>query len=111
MNRINKGQKLEADPTVKFAIGDFTIKRLLYADLEIESPYNTYKYPGLPPGPIHMPPIAYIDAVLNYEQHDYIFMCANGDGSGYHLFAKTLDEHNRNRDIYIQTLNKKGIKR
>lgn len=111
MNRIHTGMKLEADPTVKFAIGDFTIKRLLYADLEIESPYNTYKYPGLPPGPIHMPPIAYIDAVLNYEQHDYIFMCANGDGSGYHLFAKTLDEHNRNRDIYIQTLNKKGIRR
>lgn len=111
MNRILSGMKLEADPTVKFAIGDFTIKRLLFADLEIESPYNTYKYHGLPPGPIHMPPIAYIDAVLNYEQHDYIFMCANGDGSGYHLFAKTLAEHNRNRDIYIQTLNKKGIRR
>jgi len=111
MNRINKGMKLEADPTVKFAIGDFAIKRILFADLEIESPYNTYKYIGLTPGPIHMPPIVYIDAVLNYEQHDYIFMCANGDGSGYHLFAKTLAEHNRNRDIYISTLNKKGIKR
>ncbi len=111
MNRINKGMKLEADPTVKFAIGDFAIKRILFADLEIESPYNTYKYVGLPPGPIHMPPIVYIDAVLNFEQHDYIFMCANGDGSGYHLFAKTLSEHNRNRDIYISTLNKKGIRR
>jgi UPF0755 protein len=111
MNRIQKGMKLEADPTVKFAIGDFTIKRILFADLEIDSPYNTYKYTGLPPGPIHMPPIAYIDAVLHYEHHDYIFMCASGDGSGYHLFAKTLAEHNRNRDIYIRTLNKAGIKR
>lgn len=111
MNRLQKGMKLEADPTVKFAIGDFTIKRILFADLEIDSPYNTYKYPGLPPGPIHMPPIAYIDAVLHYEHHDYIFMCASGDGSGYHLFAKTLAEHNRNRDIYIRTLNKAGIKR
>jgi UPF0755 protein len=111
MNRINKGMKLEADPTVKFAIGDFAIKRILYADLEIESPYNTYKYAGLPPGPIHMPPIAYIDAVLNYERHNYIFMCAKGDGSGYHLFATNLAEHNRNRDIYIATLNKQGIRR
>lgn len=111
MNRLNKGMKLEADPTVKFAIGNFAIRRILFADLEIDSPYNTYKYPGLPPGPIHMPPIAYIDAVLNYEQHEYIFMCASGDGSGYHLFAKTLAEHNRNRDIYIQTLNKQGIRR
>ncbi len=111
MNRINKGMKLEADPTVKFAIGNFAIKRILFADLEIESPYNTYKYTGLPPGPIHMPPIAYIDAVLNYEHHNYIFMCASGDGSGYHLFAKTLAEHNRNRDIYIATLNKQGIRR
>lgn len=111
MNRINKGMKLEADPTVKFAIGNFALKRILFADLEIDSPYNTYKYSGLPPGPIHMPPIAYIDAVLNYEQHDFIFMCASGDGSGYHLFAKTLAEHNRNRDVYIKTLNKQGIRR
>jgi len=111
MNRINTGMKLEADPTVKYAIGDFSIKRILFADLEIDSPYNTYKYHGLPPGPIHMPPVAYIDAVLDYEKHDYIFMCARGDGSGYHLFAKTLAEHNRNRDVYIQTLNKQGIRR
>jgi UPF0755 protein len=111
MNRINKGMKLEADPTVKFAIGNFAIKRILFADLTIESPYNTYKYTGLPPGPIHMPPISYIEAVLNYEKHEYIFMCASGDGSGFHLFAKTLAEHNRNRDIYIATLNKQGIRR
>lgn len=111
MNRLQKGMKLEADPTVKFAIGNFALKRILFADLEIESPYNTYKYPGLPPGPIHMPPIAYIDAVLHYEHHDFIFMCASGDGSGYHLFAKTLAEHNKNRDIYIRTLNKAGIRR
>jgi len=111
MNRLQKNMKLEADPTVKFALGDFSIKRILFADLEIDSPYNTYKYFGLPPGPIHMPPVSYIDAVLNYEEHAYIFMCARGDGSGYHYFAKTLAEHNRNRQLYIQTLNKQGIKR
>lgn len=109
MNRINKNEKLEADPTVKFAIGDFAKKRIYLSDLEIDSPYNTYKYFGLPPGPIHMPPIAYIDAVLNYEHHEYKFMCARGDGSGYHYFAKTLAEHNRNRQLYIQALDKAGI--
>ncbi len=110
MNRIHKGMKLEADPTVKFAIGDFAKKRIYFADLEIESPYNTYKYAGLPPGPIHMPPIKYIDAVLNYEKNDYIFLCGRGDGSGRHYFAKTLAEHNRNRAMYINTLNSLGIK-
>ena len=110
MNRIEKGMKLESDPTVKFAIGDFAKKRIYFADLEIDSPYNTYKYLGLPPGPIHMPPIVYIDAVLNYEIHDYIFLCGRGDGSGRHYFAKTLSEHNKNRDMYIQTLNKLGIR-
>lgn len=109
MNRINNNEKLEADPTVKFAIGDFAKKRIYLSDLEIDSPYNTYKYYGLPPGPIHMPPIVYIDAVLNYEHHEYKFMCARGDGSGYHYFAKTLAEHNRNRQLYIQALDKAGI--
>lgn len=109
MNRILDNEKLEADPTVKFAIGDFAKKRIYLTDLEIDSPYNTYKNYGLPPGPIHMPPIAYIDAVLNYEHHDYKFMCARGDGSGYHYFAKTLAEHNRNRQLYIQALEKAGI--
>ncbi len=109
MNRIKKGMKLEADPTVKFAIGDFAKKRIYLADLEIDSPYNTYKYFGLPPGPIHMPPIKYIDAVLTYEVHDYIFMCARGDGSGKHYFAATLAEHNRNRTLYIKALNNAGI--
>lgn len=110
MNRLHKGMKLEADPTVKFAIGDFAKKRIYFADLEIESPYNTYKYAGLPPGPIHMPPIKYIDAVLNYEKNDYIFLCGRGDGSGRHYFAETLSEHNKNRAMYIQTLNKLGIR-
>lgn len=109
MNRLHKGMKLEADPTVKFAIGDFAKKRIYFDDLEIESPYNTYKYTGLPPGPIHMPPIKYIDAVLNYEKSDYLFLCGRGDGSGRHYFAKTLSEHNKNRDMYIKTLNKLGI--
>ncbi len=109
MNRINKNWNLEADPTVKFAIGDFAKKRIYLADLEFDSPYNTYKYPGLPPGPIHMPPIKYIDAVLHYEHHEYMFMCARGDGSGLHYFAKTLAEHNRNRDLYIKALNAADI--
>ncbi len=110
MNRMHKGMKLEADPTVKFAIGDFAKKRIYFADLKIESPYNTYKYVGLPPGPIHMPPIKYIDAVLNYEKNDYLFLCGRGDGSGRHYFAKTISEHNKNRDMYINTLNKLGIR-
>jgi len=109
MNRINDHEKLEADPTVKFAIGDFAKKRIYLSDLEINSPYNTYRNLGLPPGPIHMPPIVYIDAVLHYEKHEYKFMCARGDGSGYHYFAKTLAEHNQNRRLYIQALDKAGI--
>lgn len=104
LNRLKRGIKLEADPTVKFALGDFAIKRVLYEHLEVESPYNTYKNVGLPPGPISMPSISAIEAVLNPETHDYIFMCSIGDGTELHNFAKTNAEHNKNREVYAQNL-------
>lgn len=110
MNRLQKGMRLEADPTVVYAIGDFTKNRVYLSDLDHDSPYNTYLYAGLPPGPIHMPPISYIDAVLNYEHHEYIFLCARGDGSYNHYFAKTLAEHERNRKLYQKELNRQGIR-
>ncbi len=110
INRLNKGMLLQADPTVKFAVGDFSIKRVLNKHLEVDSPYNTYKYAGLPPGPINIPDTKSIDAVLNFEPHDYIYFCAKEDFSGYHNFAKTLSEHNRNARIYQQALNAKGIR-
>lgn len=110
VNRLNRGMKLEADPTVKFAIGDFELKRILFRHLEFDSPYNTYKYRGLPPGPIYLPDGHAIDAVLNYEKHDYIFMCAKDDFSGYHAFAKTNAEHERNAAKYHQALNRAGIR-
>lgn len=104
LNRLRQGIRLEADPTVKFALGDFSIKRILYGHLEVASPYNTYRNLGLPPGPISMPTISSIDAVLNPESHDYIFMCSIGDGTELHNFAKTNAEHNRNRQIYDKNL-------
>ncbi len=107
-NRLKKNWKLEADPTVKFAIGNFSLRRILNEHLEFDSPFNTYKYEGLPPGPISMASIASIDAVLNVEEHDYMFFCAKGDGSGYHSFAKTLAQHNRNARIYRNNMRKKG---
>ncbi|MFI5171664.1 MAG: endolytic transglycosylase MltG [Chitinophagales bacterium] len=110
MNRLKINMLLQADPTLKFAIGDFAKKRIYDEDKLVESPYNTYKYLGLPPGPIHMPPIIYIDAVLNYEHHEYIYMCARGEGSGLHYFAKTLTEHNRNSDLYHKALDAAGIR-
>lgn len=100
INRLKRNQKLEADPTVVFAVGDFTITRVLKRHLKIDSPYNTYKYIGLPPGPICLPSKASIDAVLNYKKHNYLFFCAKGDGSGYHNFAKTYNEHLKNARIY-----------
>lgn len=117
LNRLRKGILLQADPTVIFAIkkhsGDFNqvIKRVLYKDLELDSPYNTYKYAGLPPGPIAMPDISAIDAVLNPEKHDYIFFVANVERFGYHKFAKTLAQHNRNKEQYIRWINSQNIKR
>ncbi|MBC8046243.1 MAG: endolytic transglycosylase MltG [Fimbriimonadaceae bacterium] len=105
MNRLTQNIPLQADPTIIFAIGDFSKTRVLFSDLQIQSPYNTYKYTGLPPGPICMPPKKYIDAVLNYEKHAYIYFCAKEDFSGYSNFAKTLEEHNRNAKKYQQALN------
>lgn len=117
LNRLKRGMPLQADPTVIFAIkqrsGDFNavIKRVLYKDLEIDSPYNTYKYPGIPPGPISMPDISSIDAVLNAEKHDYYYFVADVKNFGYHKFAKTLAQHNRNRQEYVKWINQQGIKR
>jgi len=111
LNRIKKGMKLESDPTLVFAIGDFSIKRVLNKDKKIDSPYNTYKHKGLPPGPICIPSINSIDAVLNASSHDYIFMCAKADFSGYHNFAKTYTKHKINARKYRKALNKQGIMR
>lgn len=111
LNRLRRGMKLEADPTLIFALNDFTIKRVLAKDKNVESPYNTYKYVGLPPGPIRMPNIASLDAVLNYESHDFIFMCAKEDFSGYHNFAKTYKQHRINARKYQRALNKEKVYR
>lgn len=109
MNRLNKGWLLEADPTLVFAHGDFEMRRVLNIHKQIDSPYNTYKYTGLPPGPICLPSISSIDAVLNREQHDYMFFCAREDFSGYHNFARSLEQHNLNAWKYQQALNRKNI--
>ncbi len=103
-NRLKRGIPLQADPTLVFAAGDFTIKRVLNKHKEIDSPYNTYKYQGLPPGPINMPSIQSIDAVLNYKKHTYIFMCAKEDFSGYHNFTSSLSQHNVNAKKYQRAL-------
>lgn len=108
LNRLKKGMRLEADPTVKFALGDFEIKRVLYKHLEVDSPYNTYKNTGLPPGPISMPHISAIEAVLNPDDVDYIYMCGIGDGSEKHNFAKTFLGHQKNIVIYKRNLRKRG---
>ena len=110
MNRLNRGMKLDADPTVKFALGDPTIKRILFKHLEVDSPYNTYKNLGLPPGPITIPSIKGIDAVLNYEEHNYLYFCANSNMDGTHKFARTLAEHNRNAREYQAALNRLKIR-
>ena len=104
LNRLRKNIALQADPTLVFAVGDFTLKRVLNSHKEIDSPYNTYKYPGLPPGPINVPQLASIDAVLNYQPNDYYYMCAKEDFSGYHNFAHNLDDHNRNARKYQRAL-------
>ena len=110
LNRLKAGMPLQADPTVKFALGDPSIKRILYKHLEIESPYNTYKNTGLPPGPIYVPPIVAIDAVLDFEPTDYFYFCAAPDLSGKHVFAWTLNEHNKNAQAYANALNRRGIR-
>lgn len=109
MNRYKQGWLLQADPTLVYAMGDFTIKRVLNAYKNIDSPYNTYKYAGLPPGPICLPSISSIDAVLNYRQHNYMYFCAREDFSGYHNFAVTMNEHLVNAARYQQALDKQGI--
>ena len=111
INRLKRNIPLQADPTVKFALGDFARKRILLADLEVESPYNTYKNIGLPPGPIRVATIAGIESVLNYAKHNYIYMCAKEDFSGTHNFAVTLSEHNANARRYQEALNKLNIKK
>ena len=104
LNRLKKGIPLQADPTLVFAVGDFTLKRVLNVHKEIDSPYNTYLNAGLPPGPINMPTIASVEAVLNAEKHNYLYMCAREDFSGFHNFARTLTEHNRNAARYQRAL-------
>ena len=111
LNRLKRGMRLQADPTLKYALGDFSIKRLLNDDMEINSPYNTYKYAGLPPGPIRIPSIVGLNAVLDAASHKYLYMCAKEDFSGYHNFAKTLSQHNQNAAKYRRELNKRGIRR
>lgn len=105
LNRIKQKVKLQSDPTVIYANNDFSIRRVLYKHLEFDSPYNTYIYFGLPPGPICIPSINSIDAVLNAKTHNYIFMCAKGDGSGLHNFAITNREHINNRNRYKKNMN------
>lgn len=104
INRLNKNWLLQADPTLVYASGDFGLTRVLNIHKEIDSPYNTYKYPGLPPGPICIPSIASVDAVLNFEDHDYLFFCAKDDLSGYHVFARSISQHNRNARRYRKAI-------
>ncbi len=111
INRLKRGMPLQADPTVKYAIGDPTRQRILKKDLATDSPYNTYKYKGLPPGPIRIPTIQAIESVLNYTKHNYLYMCAKEDFSGKHNFARTLTEHNANARRYQAALNKLNIKK
>ena len=116
LNRYQDKWPLQADPTIIFALkqrsgNDIVIKRVLTKDLVIDSPYNTYKIVGLPPGPIAMPDISSIDAVLNPTKHDYYYMCASISNIGLHEFAKTLSQHNRNAAKYQQWLNKQGVNR
>jgi UPF0755 protein len=109
LNRLRIGMPLQADPTLVFAAGDFTIKRLTAKQMAIDSPYNTYKYAGLPPGPINLPDINSLDAVLNYEKHSYLYFCAKEDFSGYHSFAVGYDEHLSNARRYQRALNAANI--
>lgn len=104
MNRLDRKWLLQADPTLVYASGDFGLTRVLNVHKEIDSPYNTYKYPGLPPGPICIPSIASVDAVLNHEDHDFLFFCARDDLSGYHVFSNSITQHNRNARRYREAI-------
>ena len=110
MNRLHRNMPLQADPTVVFALGGERPKRVLKVHLEVDSPYNTYKYPGLPPAPIRFVSSRSIDAVLNYSKHNYLYMCAKEDFSGYHNFTSSLSQHNANAARYQRALSKAGIK-
>jgi UPF0755 protein len=111
LNRLRIGMRLQADPTLIFAKEDYNIRRVRKGDREVDSPYNTYKYGGLPPGPINMPEKAYLNAVLNAESHQYIYFCAKADFSGYHAFAKDFDTHLLNARAFQRALNQRGIDR
>lgn len=110
IKRLAVGMPLQADPTVKFALGDFALRRIYQKHLTVDSPYNTYRQTGLPPGPIRIASIAGIDAVLNYVHHDFLFMCAKEDFSGTHNFARTYQEHLQNARRYTKALNERNIK-
>ena len=111
INRLKKRMRLESDPTLVFAHGDFSMNRILNIHKEIDSPYNTYRNAGLPPGPINLPEISSLEAVLNYKKNDYIFMCAKEDFSGYHYFSKSLEQHGIHAKKYRSALNKRKIMR
>lgn len=110
INRLRKGMLLQADPTVKYAMQNFTLKRILNVHLETDSPYNTYKYAGLPPGPIRIPSITGIESVLHYSRHTYLYMCAKEDFSGTHNFTSSLSQHLLNAQRYQRELNKRRIR-
>ncbi len=110
INRLRKGMLLQADPTVKYAMQDFKLRRILHKHLRYDSPYNTYKYKGLPPSPICMPSKQAIESVLNFEQHDYLFFCARPTFDGYHNFAVSFSEHKKNARAYAAELNRRKIK-
>ena len=110
LNRIKIGMRLQADPTVVFATRDFATKRVTNAHTSFDSPFNTYMYAGLPPGPIAMASISSIDAVLNHDKHNYTYFCAVGDGSGLHAFAETYDQHLGNVRTYVKNLEARGLR-
>lgn len=111
LNRLRRNMRLEADPTVKFALQDFAIKRILTRHIEesADSPYNTYRHEGLPPGPINMPEKSSVEAVLKAPRHDYIYFCASAERPGFHTFSRTLAEHNAAAKAYHAWLNKQRI--
>jgi UPF0755 protein len=109
LNRLRKGMRLQADPTVVFAVGDFSIRRVLKEHLSYDSPYNTYLYAGLPPGPIALPARDAIDAVLKADKHNYLYFCAHADFSGKHAFAANLAEHDKNAAKFRKALNNRKI--
>ena len=111
LNRLKKKMLLQADPTLKYALGDWSIQRLLDDDKKVDSPYNTYRNPGLPPSPIRIPDLVYLEAVLNADRHNYLYMCASPDGSRTHVFARTYNQHLRNARAYQGMLNRERIYR